>query len=354
MITGLLVIGLFFFATILAFLERYMGEFRKPAYFFLGAMLILVAGLREIGIDPDSANYEYNFLYYDSASSVNDSVEFSFLWFSAILNVFTDDVHVLFLLYAFLGLVFKFIAFRQLNDLWFLSVVTYISYYFIAHEMMQIRTGVMSGLFLMAIYQQVQGKKITAMLLILFGAFFHYSAIALLPLLLLSSDYMTKKARIIWALAIPLSYVIYFLGIEVFMSLDIPYIGNKLSTYQKGTEKGIVDAYVNVFRPLHLFSIALIAYILYFYDIIFKYNKNISLMLKIAIIGVCAYETLAFLPVLAQRINQLFLVVTIPLYVSIYYTLRPKWAALLFVTLISFVYLNYALPLISFHLLWKG
>ena len=74
MITGLLVIGLFFFATILAFLERYMGEFRKPAYFFLGAMLILVAGLREIGIDPDSANYEYNFLYYDSASSVNDSV----------------------------------------------------------------------------------------------------------------------------------------------------------------------------------------------------------------------------------------------------------------------------------------
>jgi hypothetical protein len=170
----------------------------------------------------------------------------------------------------------------------------------------------------------------------------------------LSTDYMTKKVRLIWASFIPIAYILYFLGIGVFMTLDIPYIGAKLAAYQMGTEKDTLIAYVNVFRPLHLFAIALFLYLLYYYDVIVKQNRHFTLLLKIFIIGLSSYEVLGFLPVLAQRINQLLVIVTIPLYSYVYYTIRPFWAAILIVVFVAFVYLNYTLPLISTYLLWNG
>ena len=355
MITGYIVIGLFFLTAFIALLERYVGKYRLYLYIILGITLILTAGLREVGIDPDSANYEYTFINNDSqSSSITDNIEFSYLWISSILNFFTNDVHVLFLFYAFLGLTFKFIAFRRLTEFWFLPVVVYISYYFIIHEMMQIRTGVLSGLFLLAIHFQGEGKKLKALLLMLLGTLFHYSGLILLPVLFLSSDYMSLKKRFLWALAIPLSYIVFFLGINVIFTSDIPLVGAKLITYQTGEESGTGSGFVNVFRPLHLFAIALFSYLLYFYDTIVEKNKYFTLLLKTFIIGFCSYQILGFLPVLAQRVNMLYFSVTIPMYCCIYYTIRPKWPAILTVALVSFIYLNYGLPNISTTLFWSG
>lgn len=355
MITGTITIGMFFITCIIALLEPYMGKFKWPVYISLGGVLIFVAALREVGVDPDSINYEYSFLHYDTPSNnIMESVEPTFTWFSAFLSFFTNDVHALFFVYAALGLSLKFIAFRRLTEFWFLPVVVYISYYFIAHEMMQIRTAVLSGILLLAVSYQVQGRKLMALLLIAIGTMFHYSAFLLLPMLFMSSDYMSLKRRLIWTAAIPASYVIYFLGLSILMSLDIPLVGAKLASYQSGTEKGTVDSFVNVFRPLHLFTIMMFAYLMYFYDTIVENNKHFTLLLKLFIIGICGYEVFGFLPVLAQRVNQLFLVSTIPLFTCIYYTIRPKWAGILVVIIVSFVYLNYALPFISTQLFWNG
>jgi len=355
MTTGYIVIGLFVITVIISLLERYFGSYKKPVYVALGVILMLVAGFREVGIDPDSVNYEYTFLKSDNASSnMTDSIEISYLWISSFINFFTNDVHFLFLFYAFLGITFKFIAFRRLSELWFTPVVVYISYYFIAHEMMQIRTAVLSGLFLLALCYQAEGRRWVAFFLILIGSFFHYSGFMLLPLLFLSSNYMSLKKRLLWVAFIPASYVVFFLGISIIMSLDIPLVGAKLASYQGEEDTGNGVGYVNVFRPLHLFSIALLTYLMVFYDTIVKQSKYFTLLLKVFILGLCAYEILGFLPVLAQRVNMLLLIVTIPLYTYICHTFLPKWAAILIVVFVSFVYLNYGLPLISTNLLWNG
>ena len=355
MITGYFVIGLFFLTAILALIERYMGRYKLPVYLLLGFLLVMVAGLREIGIDPDSDNYEDTFLHSDNPSSgILDNIEVSYAWISSFINLFTNDVHVLFLFYALLGLTFKFIAFRHLSEFWLLPVVVYIGYYFTAHEMMQIRTGVLSGLFLLALYYQAEGRRLAACLLILLGCFFHYSGFLLLPLLFLSSDYMPLRKRLIWLAVLPASYLVFFLGLSVLLSSDIPLIGAKLMSYQNEEDTGNGVGYVNVFRPLHIFSIALLVYLMIFYDTIVKQSKYFTLMLKIFILGLSAYEIFGFLPVLAQRVNMLLLIVTIPLYTYIYYTIRPKWAAILAIIFVAFVYLNYSLPLISTYLLWNG
>ena len=355
MITGYIVIGLFVLTALISLLERYTGKYTQPLYILLGVVLILVAGFREIGIDPDSINYEYSFLHYNSGSqSITDYVEFSFIWISAIINQFTNDVHALFVVYAVLGLGLKFVAFRRLTEFWFLPVLVYLGDYYITHEMMQIRTGVLSGLFLLAIYYQVEHRKMMACLLILIGSCFHYSGFILLPLLFLSSDYMSRKKRLLWVSALPISYVIFFLGVGILMSLDIPLIGAKLAAYQASEEQGRGTGYVNVFRPLHLFTIALMLYLLCFYDTIVEKSKYFTLLFKIFIIGLCSYQVFGFLPVLAQRVNMLLLVVTIPLFTYIYYTIRPVWAAILTIIFIAFIYLNYRITLISTVIFWEA
>lgn len=354
MITGIVVVSIFFLTAILALLERYLGKFKLPIYIFLGFILVVLAGTREIGLDPDSENYEYSYLNYNTSSQLAESIEFSYLWLSSIFNNFTHDVHALFLFYALFGLGLKFIAFRQLTEFWFLPVVVYLSYHYELHEMMQIRTGVLSGLFLMAVKYQADRQKVIAISLLALATFFHYSALVLTPMLFMSSDDMSVKKRLIWAALIPASYVIYFLGVGITMSMDIPLIGAKLASYQVGAEKGTAEASVNVFRPLHLFTMSIFFYLLYFFDTIKEQNKYFPLMMKLFVCSICSYTVLAFLPVLAQRVSLLYQTITILLYVNIYYTIRPKWAAILIVILISFVYLNYSMPLIGTHLFWKA
>lgn len=189
---GYIVIAIYVTASFFALFEEKMLKYRKPIFLIVGLMLVLLAGLREVGIDPDSENYEYTYQHYYATSSLL-SVEYSFLFISQLLNVLTSNVHALFLLYATFGVGLKMYAISKISKLWFIPLAVYISYYFVMHECMQIRTGILSGMFLLAIKELGDGNRKKALICILIGGLFHYSAIALLPLLFLSSHEISKK-----------------------------------------------------------------------------------------------------------------------------------------------------------------
>ena len=77
-------------------------------------------------------------------------------------------------------------------------------------------------------------------------------------------------------------------------------------------------------------------------------------MMKIFALSLFSYVAFAFLPVFSQRVSYLLRIVTIILFCNIYYTIRPKWVGMAVVILIAFIYLNYNLPYIGYHLLWGG
>lgn len=92
---GYIIIAIFIIVVILSYIEDYLGKYKLPLYLLIGFTLILLAGLREVGIDPDSQNYEISFQrYYDS--SAQERVEYSYTFISMLLNFITDDVHILF------------------------------------------------------------------------------------------------------------------------------------------------------------------------------------------------------------------------------------------------------------------
>lgn len=349
---GYIILILFIIVAILCYLEDYIKKYRLPLYLLIGFILVLLAGLREVGIDPDSDNYEYTYQHY-YANNALDGVEFSYIWLSSILNHITSDVHILFLFYAFWGVSLKLFAIKKYYQTFFLPLLVYLAFYFELHELTQIRTGILSGLLLLAIKPIAEGRKKLAFAIILLGTFFHNSGLLLLPLVFLSNKPMTNKQRLLWGALIPLSYCIYFTGANLIMHLDIPYIGDKLAMYQKSVDKGIMSVTINVFSPLQLFNIMLYYYLLYFHDTIIRFNKYFPLMMKIFTFGLFSFATFAILPVFAQRVSYLLSIVNICLYPFIVYTFKQKWIGITVTLCISLIILNYGLGYIKFPLLWK-
>lgn len=342
---GIAILILFAIAVVLAFFEINIEEKAKnKIYWTFAIVLVLLAGLREVGIDPDSYNYEYAFMHYES-DSLSGAIEYSYFLLCEILSHIVNDVHIIFLFYALFGVMLKFKAFRIYSpDLWFVPIVLYLSFIYELHEMTQIRTGVMSGLFLLAIQPMAERKWIKSLILIGIGAFFHISALILLPLVLLSNKDMSVKQRMIWAAIIPCSYVAYHLGTNLLVNIPIEYVENKLANYEKTS--GTMEASLNVLSPMHMFTILVYLYLLYFYDTIKQYNKYFTLMMKIFTLSIAAFVAFAFLPVMANRVSYLLRIVTIILFGNIYYTIKPRRISLLAVLLVAMVYMTYTLSYI--------
>lgn len=306
-------------------------------------MLIFVAGFREIGLDPDSENYEYTFQHYFK-NGTEEMVEPSFLLISYILGFFTDNVHVLFLLYALFGVSLKMFAFRKLSEFYFVPLLCYISFYYVLHDLTQIRAGVVSGILLIALHLITENKKKIAFLLLLGGSLIHYSSLTLLPVLFLSNKPFNKKTTILFFCAIPLGYVVYYAGGSILMNPSLPFIGNKLAIYQAAVEKGKMTVGINIFDPLHIMSIMLFYYLLLFKDSLTKLCDDFPILLKTSAIGLSLYSALAFLPVLALRTSQLYCIVNILLYTYIIYTFKQKWIGISMVVVISLLLLYVSIP----------
>lgn len=340
---GYILLSVLLITIILCYLEDYIKRYRFFLYILMGFVMVLIAGLREIGLDPDSENYEYSFQHYYQSSEMG-MVEPSFTLISAVLNVFTDNVHLLFLVYALLGVTIKLYAFKKNLQCIFVPLMLYISFYFVLHEMTQIRAGVVSALFLLAVYYIAKKEKRKALLLIIVGSFFHYSSLALLPTLMFGNKDFNRKENIMIALLILLSYLIYFGGISMLLNTDIPLIGNKLAIYQQAMEKGKMTVNINVFDPVHLVSVMLFYYTLYFRKTITAFNENYNVVIKIVALGLFLHTSLAFLPVLALRISQLYCIVNIFLFSGIVYTFKQKWMGITVLVLLSIFQMFLALP----------
>lgn len=322
----------------ISFFEEKLPETKWYVYGCIGVALILIAGFRPIGIDNDSETYEMYFNHYDTPL-YESFVEFSFLFLARLFHVLFNfnDVHSIFLFYAFGGVCLKFIAIRQLTPLVFLATAIYIGHYYILHELTQIRAGVASGFFLLSLKPLANGKKLHAALFMLCALFFHYSSAILFPLLLFSNKDITLRERFIWAGIIPAAFLVYFMHFNI-SSLPIPFIGEKIEAYANLKEKGVFDE-INVFNLVFLVKNLMYFYFLYMYDTIKAHNRYFPLLLKIMGVSIFSYMALSSIPILAMRISELLGIVEIILFVSLYYTIRPNWLAKSLVLIICFVYL---------------
>lgn len=309
--------------SVLSYVEDYLGKYKILVYYILTLSLVCVAAFRPIGCDNDSINYEYFFKNYD-AKEVVLNVEFSYRWLCGIISKISDTVRPIFIIYAVIGVSVKMCAFKKYSDMWSLCVLIYLGYYYLLHDLTQIRASIASGIFLFAIKPLAEKKKWKYFFMICLASLFHYSSLLLLPFLLIDNNELTNLKKYLLALLVPIGYLVYFFHINLVATIPIPYISDKIEIYQALNEKGVMGDEINVFNMVFLVEILVYLFLLLKYNLIIEYNKYLPIMIKIMGLSIFSFLIFATLPVLAFRTHDLYGIVDIILFTNIYYVIRPR------------------------------
>ena len=303
----------------MAFFEDYISE-RDRLWLFIGAaaVMTLVAGFRPDDVDKDYDNYIRYYYSFDITT------EYTFILIANLIRFTIDNYIYVFAIYAALCMALIAYSIKNLSDLWLSSLLIYLSQYFILHCMTQIRVSVAAGFFLLALPFLFQ-RKIGKFLLTLLGAVsFHYSSIVYLFFFALTGKELKGKWLIFWSSLIPVCIVLFVMKISLTVVIPIPYLEEKLLLYEKLTLQG-ESMVASPFSIVQLARIALLYFFIWKSRVIAKHNTYIYLLIKIEILGICAFCLLANVPVLAFRVSEMICIVEVILYPLIIYTLHPRW-----------------------------
>lgn len=312
-------------------------------YIFSVVLLIIIAGLRGNYVDRDYMTYISYLKNIDVISLVQ--VEPTFFLISNISFLVGSPV-ILFLIYAIIGVSIKAKAIVNLTEFWFLSLIIYFSYYFLLHEMTQIRVGVSAGILLLAVPDIYNRKLVPFLLKILIGFLFHYSMIIFLPFYFLEKQ---KLNKVLYCGGILFVYLLFFLGVNaftLFAYVPIAFLQEKISTYQLLMDQG-ENLAINVFNILMILRVIYMFILIYKAEMLQKINIYSTVLIKIYSWSLFCLVLLASMPVMAFRVNQLLGIVEIILWPFMLYMFKEKYVIFPVVLLV-------ALGMISIELFYNG
>lgn len=323
------IVTIFLLSLLLLIFPTRIRNINKITSFVIVVVLVLYAGLREGKKFNDYALYV---LAWNRLTYADNQIEISFIF---IRNLLRDNLGLtsisIFVFYAFFGVVTKAVAIKKISNFFYLSILVYISHFFILHELTQIRAGVAAGLVLLAIIPLYSRNLKLFLILMFIGTLFHYSAVIILPLWFLRAN---SKVKFLYFL-VPVGFVLYFVGFNFIQNIPIPYIQKKLDAYQELSRQGVAGYdTINVFNIVFLVKIALFYFIMMKRDEISRHNKYFYLLLRIEAISLAALPALALIPAIAYRVHEFLGIVEIVLFPLMVYAFRIKYVG--YIVVIAF------------------
>ena len=279
--------------------------------------LIFIAGFRTIGIDNDSLSY-ISILGVD-ISEANFIDKEPFFWLINELNKFLFNGYnqTFFLIFAIIGVSIKLYIIRKYSLHPILSVLTYISIFYILQEMTQIRAGVAIGIVFWAMHDLISKNNTGFLLKIIMATLFHYSAIVMIFIYFLSYTSIYRKFYIFLPLlGIFLSQISFIPELLVHLVSILPdFLSIKIQIYLSLMEQDKLKE-VNPFNIGNFFLLCIYYLNLYIFTREQRGEKYYILCIKLLGFGFFILFTFSFLEVFAYRIsNYLFfsLVFLIPI-----------------------------------------
>lgn len=319
---------------LLSFLLSYLKKTPLWLYYIFALVLALTAGFRDVSLFMDSEIYT-NAFYGD----VNEKYELSFVFIVFVAKKLSNTPFFMFFIYAMLGVLIKAYAIKRLTNLYFLSLSLYISYFYILHDMTQIRAGVASAIFLLGIKYLEERNALKYFGSCLIAIFFHYSAIIVIPLYFFIKSGSINKT--LWAALIPLSYIFHVAGFTLSTLIPLIPIGfvQTLWDLYKFRMSAGIGLEINIFNVTQLIRCFIACFMLYYSTTIMKENRYFILLLKIYILGIISFVLLADIPDFAFRVSQFLLIVEIILIPLMIYTFKQKKIAYIFPAFIGLIFL---------------
>ena len=319
----------------------------------VGIIMIVIAGTRGVFDTPDSDNYEEMF---DETTTVDDEGmrEPSFSIISYYLNLFGFGVNALFFVYAMLSVPLRIGAIWKLSKLPLLTLSIYISFYYQLHDLVQIRCAVASAAFLMAIYHHLEQRNKVALVWILIGIFFHYSAVAGLLIFLFNNKPLERR-HIIFLLGVLLFGIAFFFsGLDFSVFVPEQFGGDRMQVYRQLKENGLegdLEGLVFYRNPMVLTNIMLYLGCIYFHKPLTEHYKYLPFMLKMMAMAFFFLLTMTNISsVVSSRLFEYFDVVSIFLWTAVIHAFRPVFAGRVVVHLLSTARLLYSVLIYTLHL----
>jgi len=299
-------------------------------------VLITIAGLRPIGLDRDSLNYNYLINSYKGFSNIDISREEPLFWIIAEINrvLFRGSFRSFLMIFAILGITIKLYAIKKLSVKPFLSIIIYILLYFILHEMTQIRQGVACGIFLLSIPDILNKNFKSYLLKIILATMFHYIAIVLIPFYFLNPKNINCKLYIILPFVGLIFHFLpnFVLGVIELIAQILPFFMRfKINFYLNALQIGlhdeinIINIYYTTLIIIYTFSLLNISKFRFEYDIL--YLKFIGWMLF-------SFYFFSSIPLISFRLSELLGNVIILFFPSLIFIFKNK----LFLTVIVIYY----------------
>jgi hypothetical protein len=243
-----------------------------------------------------------------------------------------------FILFAFLGVTIKFIAISRLVHFFFLAIFVYFCYFYLVHEMTQIRQGIASGVLLLIIPFAFNRQYFKCLFYILIASLFHYSSLFLCLIFFLNK---TKQKQKLYAIILLTTFLLAFVDTSVVMTvlrLDFGPFSTKTQAAVNLIEAGLFTDInkLNIFFLLNFFSSAIL---LYYSELISQKNPYAVLIIKIQIIGLLLFQVFSATPSIAFRINDLLGIVSIISFTFYIYIFNNKWVGFTVTIMLSIIFL---------------
>lgn len=235
---------------------------------------------------------------------------------------FSGQPLVLFFIFGLLSLLLKGIAIPKLTYLPFLSLLIFVSDFFLLHELTQIRTGLATGFLLLSLPALYEKNAKTFFLFATLAALSHLSALLMFPLWFCKSRTINS---LFWVVLFSICFLLAIIKIDFVVILSfIPFapIQDKLMLYTALQEEN--DYQANIFSLLFLAKSAIALFLLWKIRYLKSKNKYSIILLKIMFISLCSLLLFSQNMAAGLRISEFFGVVSIILFPFIYYLFKTK------------------------------
>lgn len=321
----MLISGLFAVTVVMAFLEDYLKEIHKIVILaVLATLMVLLATTKSIDHTADGTIYEHIF-YNNDEILTQLTTEPTFLWLSRLVLALGGGLIWMFLIYALIAIPTKLKALYGMTPYIFTALIIYIPIYYELHDLIQIRAAAACAFLLLALNPLSNKRYWTATLLMIIAILFHYSSVVFIPFLFIGNRQLGYNSRLAVACVIPVCFVIYLMGKDLFSLIPSSFMGGKLDYYQKTSEKGeweMALLYKNVYFML---KVAMMYLCLYFYNHIVENNRLAPLLLNLFLASILSPMLFSTIPVIASRVSDMYGIIDCIVFTFALYLFSPKY-----------------------------
>lgn len=317
-----------------------------------GILLVIIAAFRANDIDHDYGNYVTSFGevakpsdYFTHYDSWFQQEPMAYLLPSVLKLVFNNGVYqqIVFFIFPVLSISILFSALKKMSLLPAVSVLHFFSYYFMLHEMTQIRVAVACALMAWAAYFRYHKKYKPFAILCVIAPLFHYAGLMMPLLLLLKPDTFSAKGN----------YILIGLSL-VFIIVKPEYIitamsGSGIPFFQK--MDATIDVLssqsdeISIFNIPNLMNITMACWLIHNHKKIAELTPYASLLIKIQVLSIFLFGLFSFIPYLAFRVSEFWGVINVITASYFVYSFRSRLEGYAAITLYSL-----ALMVLSLHI----